>query len=67
MKRLLAIIPLLLALVIFSSCNTKLVSIEECEWKMSAVMSNNGNTVENANAYVIGTRGYIELLPVKVI
>lgn len=32
---------------------------------MRAVMSNSGNTVENANAYVIGARGYIELLPVK--
>ena len=32
---------------------------------MSAVMSNSGNTLENANAYVIGTRGYIEWLPVK--
>lgn len=53
MKRLLAIITLLLALVIFSSCNTKLVPIEECEWKMSAVMSNNGNTLENANDFVI--------------
>ena len=53
MKRLLFVIMLLLALMIFSSCNRELISIEQCEWKMSAVMSNSGDSLQNANDFVI--------------
>ena len=53
MKRFLAIIPLLLALIFFSSCSTELIYIEDCEWKMRTVMSNSGGSLQNGNDFVI--------------
>ena len=44
---------MLLILSIFSSCTMDLVSIEDCTWKMSAIMSNNGDSLQNANDFVI--------------
>ena len=53
MKRLLCVISMLLILSIFSSCTMDLVSIEDCTWKMSAIMSNSGDNLQNSNDFVI--------------
>ena len=63
MKRLLLVISLLVSLVILSSCNTELVAIEECEWKMSAVMSDSGDSLQNANDFVIAVGEADEIHP----
>ena len=49
MKRAFWVIALLFVLMIFSSCSTKLVAIDECEWKMRTIMSNS----EGASDFVI--------------
>ena len=53
MKRLVYLLSILLILSIFSSCTMDLVSIEDCTWKMRAIMSNNGDSLQNANDFVI--------------
>ena len=53
MKRLFFVAPLLLALMLFSSCSVELVTIEECEWKMSAIMTDSGDSLQNANDLVV--------------
>ena len=63
MKRLIFAIPLLVALLIFSSCSAELVSIEECEWKMSAIMSNTGDSLQNASDFVIAVGEADEIHP----
>ena len=54
MKRLIYIFPLLLALI-FTSCDTDLPKIEDCEWKMRTVMGNISDTLDGAKEYVIAT------------
>ena len=53
MKRFLYIIAVLVVTLLFSSCGTETVSIEDCEWKMRTVMRNNIDAVQNENDFVI--------------
>ena len=53
MKRLVAVISVLLLIFILSSCGAELVAIEDLEWKMSAVMSNNVDATQSENDFVI--------------
>ena len=53
MKRSLYIIAVLLVTLLFSSCGTETVSIEDCEWKMRTVMSNHIDAGQNENDFVI--------------
>ena len=63
MKRVLLAISLLLSLMIFSSCSKNLIAIEECEWKMSAVMSDSGDSLQNATDFVIAVGEHDEIHP----
>ena len=53
MKRLFGAILVLLLILIFSSCGAELVAIEDLEWKMSTVMSNNVDATQGENDFVI--------------
>ena len=52
MKRLLCVLSIVFALLFFS-CGANLVSIEDCNWKMRAIMTNNVEAGQTENDFVI--------------
>ena len=64
MKRVLSTVFLLLSLtLLFSSCATKNISIEDCEWQMRTVISGDIETSQNEDSLVVAVGEPDELHP----
>lgn len=64
MKRVLSTVFLLLSLtLLFSSCATKNISIEDCEWQMRTVISGDIETSQNEDSLVVAVGEPDELYP----
>ena len=62
MKKAISILLILFALLTLSACNTEKTTIEDCEWKMSAVM-NNDVTPADSDEAVIAVGEFDEVYP----
>ncbi|MBQ8802859.1 MAG: hypothetical protein IJZ53_04400 [Tyzzerella sp.] len=54
---------LLVATLVLSSCSAEIVAIDDCEWKMRSVMSNNIETAADADTSVLAVGETDELYP----
>lgn len=65
MKKILYVIPLLIIALILTACGTKTetVSIEDCEWKMRAVMKNDIESAQNEDELVVAVGMKDDLYP----
>ncbi|MBQ5824613.1 MAG: hypothetical protein IIW48_07360, partial [Clostridia bacterium] len=62
MKRLMMIVPVIMLVFVLSSCSSDLVAIEDCEWKMQAVMSATNDDIGDYE-FVIAVGGVDEVHP----
>ena len=53
MKKVISILLVLFVLFSFVSCNTEKVAIEDCEWKMDVVMSNNIELADSEDVVIV--------------
>jgi len=63
MKKLLSVFLMLTFAFALSACSTDVVAIEDYEWKMRTVMSNNIEVVQNEDQLVVAVGEADELYP----
>ena len=63
MKRIFSIIPIMVIILILSSCGKEVISIEDYEWKMRTVMSNDKDKAQNEDELIIAVGESDELYP----
>ncbi len=63
MKKLLSVFLMLTLLFALSACGADVVAIEDYEWKMRTVMSNNIETAQNEDEFVVVVGEADELYP----
>ena len=52
-KRIFCVLPVLMLVLLFSSCGNDITSIEDYEWKMRTVMSNDTDAFQDEKDFVI--------------